>query len=133
MPRYAETVNLPISYEEAVSRTRGALKDEGFGVITEIDVKATMKEKLNEDVAPYVILGACNPSLAHRALSTEKEIGLLLPCNVCVWDNGDGSSTVAAINVKEVFQVMDNPALVQVAETVTNKLASVLQQLQGVK
>lgn len=89
--------SLDAPYEEAVSRVREALKEEGFGVLTEIDVKATLKEKLGADFKRYVILGACNPPLAHRALSAEDDIGLLLPCNVVVYES-DGGSVVKALN-----------------------------------
>jgi uncharacterized protein (DUF302 family) len=89
---FGATINAP--YEQAVDRVRLAPKEEGFGVLTEIDVKQTLKAKLDVDFRPYVILGACNPQLAHRALSADLGIGLLLPCNVVVYDNGDASSTV---------------------------------------
>ncbi len=93
---FGVTVTLPC--EQAIERIRAALKDQGFGVLTEIDVKATMKSKLDVDFRPYVILGACNPPLAHRALSADLGIGLLLPCNVIVYDNGDNSSTVEVMD-----------------------------------
>src|SRR5579859_5052667 len=86
---FGKNVDLP--YEEAIERTKAALKTQGFGVLTEIDVKKTMKEKLDADFQPYIILGACNPQLAHKALTAESEIGLLLPCNVVVHQEDDGS------------------------------------------
>ena len=101
----------------------------GFGVITEIDVQRTVKEKLGEEFRPYIILGACSPPLAHRAISAEPEIGLLMPCNVCVWDNQDGTSTVAAIDVEVLFQVVQNPGLADIAETVQAKLARVVEKV----
>jgi uncharacterized protein (DUF302 family) len=103
------------------------LKSEGFGVITEIDVQKTVREKLGERFRPYIILGACNPSLAHRAFSAEPEIGLLMPCNVCIWDNQDGSSTVAAVDVKALFQMVQNPFLAGIADTVNAKLHRVIE------
>jgi uncharacterized protein (DUF302 family) len=89
---FGATLDLPDA--EAVERTRAALKEQGFGILTEIDVKQTMKARLDVDFRPYIILGACNPPLAHRALSADPGIGLLLPCNVIAHDNGDGTSTV---------------------------------------
>jgi uncharacterized protein (DUF302 family) len=122
-------VNLP--YEQALAKTRDALKAEGFGVITEIDVRKTVKEKLGEEFHPYIILGACNPPMAHKAISTEPEIGLLMPCNVCVWDNEDGTSTVAAVDVSAMFQFVQNPALTDVAEMVNGKLRRVIESVSG--
>jgi uncharacterized protein (DUF302 family) len=129
MTTYGLVKKVPFSYDQALLRTREALKAEGFGVITEIDVRKTVKEKLGEEFRPYIILGACNPALAHRAISAEPEIGLLMPCNVCVWDNQDGTSTVAAIDVKTLFQVVQNPELTDLAETVHAKLARVIEQV----
>lgn len=131
MKPYGLSTTVPLDYDRAVEKTREALKNQGFGVITEIDVKKTMKEKLGEDFRPYIILGACNPSLAHRALSVESEIGLLLPCNVCVWDNEDGTSTVAAINVEVLFQIVRRPELMAVAEAVSAKLRKAMEALTG--
>jgi len=129
MASYGIVRKVPLSYEEALARTREALKSEGFGVITEIDVRKTVKEKLGEELYPYIILGACNPSLAHRAISAEPEIGLLMPCNVCVWDNLDGTSTVAAIDGKTLFQLVQNPKVADLAETVRAKLDSVVERV----
>ena len=129
MATYGIVKKIPLPYGQALSRTRDALKAEGFGVITEIDVQRTVKEKLGEEFRAYIILGACNPPLAHQAISTEPEIGLLMPCNVCVWDNQDGTSTVAAIDVKALFQVVQNPGLADIAETVHAKLARVVEKL----
>jgi uncharacterized protein (DUF302 family) len=129
MTTYGLVKKVPFSYDQALLRTREALKAEGFGVITEIDVRKTVKEKLGEEFRPYIILGACNPPLAHQAISAEPEIGLLMPCNVCVWDNQDGTSTVAAIDVKTLFQVVQNPELTDLAETVHAKLARVIEQV----
>ena len=96
--RYGMRVELPVSYEDAIERTTAALKTEGFGVLTTIDVKQTIKQKLDKDFRRYVILGACNPPLAYKALTNELEIGLLLPCNVIVYENGPSSSVVAAMS-----------------------------------
>lgn len=107
-------VTLPVPYEEAVDKVTAALKAEGFGVLTEIDVKATMKKKLDADFRKYVILGACNPPLAHRALSTQLEIGLLLPCNVIVYEE-EGGSVVSIVDPLAMMQMGDAQALEPVA------------------
>lgn len=118
-------------FAQTLARTREALKAEGFGVITEIDVQKTVKEKLGESMRPYLILGACNPPLAHRAISAEPEVGLLMPCNVCVWENQDASVTVAAVDVKALFQLVQNPSLAEVADTVNAKLRKVVENVTG--
>jgi uncharacterized protein (DUF302 family) len=118
---FGSTVGLP--YEQAVERTRASLKGEGFGVLTEIDVRKTMQEKLGAEFRPYVILGACNPPLAHRALSEDLGIGLLLPCNVVVYDNGDGTSTVEAMDPEAALALVgDNPAIAEVAHEARARL-----------
>jgi uncharacterized protein (DUF302 family) len=119
---------LSLPYERAVEKAVSALKEEGFGVLTEIDVKATMKEKLGVDFRKYVILGACNPPLAHRALSSELEIGLLLPCNVIVYDD-DGESVVAILDPRLMARFVDNPELDPVAEEARARLERVIQSL----
>jgi len=125
----ARTVELP--YEEAVERTREALGTEGFGVLTEIDVKATLKKKLGVDFRPYIILGACNPPLAHQALSAERDIGLLLPCNVIVYANDDGkTSTVSAIDPVAQLTIADTEAVEPIARDVKGRLKSVLDRIQ---
>jgi uncharacterized protein (DUF302 family) len=129
MAPYGIVKKVSLPYEQALDRAREALKAEGFGVITEIDVRKTVKDKLGEEFHPYIILGACNPPLAHRAISAEPEIGLLMPCNVCVWDNQDGTSTVAAIDVNALFQLVQNPGLAEIAETVHAKLARVVERV----
>ncbi|MBS9535754.1 DUF302 domain-containing protein [Mycobacterium sp. M1] len=115
----------------ALADTRNALKDNGFGVITEIDMQATLKAKLGEDTEPYVILGACNPALAHRAVSIEKQIGVLLPCNVVVRQDPHDPTTVHidAMNPQLMGQVIDNPAIAPVAEEVTEKIRNVIAVL----
>jgi uncharacterized protein (DUF302 family) len=111
---FALSVTLPISYEEAVEKATAALKAEGFGVLTEIDVKATMKKKLDADFRKYVILGACNPPLAYRALTTQLEIGLLLPCNVIIYEENEGS-VVSIVDPLAMMQMGDADALKHVA------------------
>jgi len=119
-----------LSYEQAVERTRAALKDQGFGVLTEIDVKATMKAKLDAEFRPYVILGACNPPLAHRALSADLGIGLLLPCNVVVYDNLDGTSTVEAMDPQAALGLVgNNPAIAEVASEARARLRRAIDAL----
>ncbi len=121
---YSRIVNL--SYEEALDKVTATLKEQGFGVLTEIDIKATLKEKLGVESRPYKILGACNPPFAHRALQVEEEIGLLLPCNVIVYINGVGETIVSALDPVVAMQVVDNPALAEVAEAVREKLVSAI-------
>jgi uncharacterized protein (DUF302 family) len=120
------TLNLP--YEEAVEKVVGALKEEGFGVLTEIDVKKTIKEKLGIDVEKYIILGACNPPLAHRALSADPFVGLLLPCNVIVFEK-EGTSVVSAIDPIGMIGDTPNEALRSVANEVRPKLERVIRKL----
>ena len=127
--RYGYTKELKgVDYEQAVRRTTEALKTEGFGVLTTIDVKQTLKQKLGADFRRYVILGACNPPLAHRALGTELAVGLLLPCNVTVFEDG-GSSVVQAIKPEVMFEVAKNPALEPIVREVDQKLQRVLERI----
>lgn len=129
-PTYGITKELPeVPYEEAVERMTEALKTEGFGVLTEIDVKATLKNKLDVDFRKYVILGACNPPLAHQALSSETLIGLLLPCNVVVAERDEGGSVVSALNPKEIFRLVGKPEVEPLAEEIAAKLQRALDQL----
>ena len=129
MADYGISIKLGISYEQAVVAVTEALKSEGFGVLTEIDVKATLKKKLDVDFRKYIILGACNPSLAHEALSAELDIGLLLPCNVIVYEEGDGA-VVAAIDPITVLGIVDNMELESMAEQVNTKLRRVIDSLR---
>ena len=125
---FGTVVKLP--YQQTLQRTRAVLKDQGFGVLTEIDVKATMKAKLDADFRPYVILGACNPPLAHRALTADLGIGLLLPCNVVVYDNLDGTSTVEAMDPEAALGlVADNRAIADVAREAGGRLRQALDTL----
>ena len=113
-------------FAATVERVIESLKAEGFGVLTEIDVKATMKKKLDIDFRDYRILGACNPPLAHQALTTDDKIGTMLPCNVIVQDLGGGKIEVAAINPAISMEQVGNPALKAIAESVTGKLKRVV-------
>jgi uncharacterized protein (DUF302 family) len=117
-------------FDDAVLRIREALGAEGFGVLTEIDVQQTLKKKLDVDFRKYVILGACNPSLAHRALETEPGIGLLLPCNVVVQESGEGVS-VSIADPLTMFRLVDSPALQEVAREAAVRLRRVLDSLAG--
>jgi len=123
------TTVLNLDYDQAVEHTIAALKEQGFGVLTEIDVKATMKAKLDVDFQRYVIIGACNPPLAYQALSTDKSVGLMLPCNVVVYDNGDGSSTVSALNPLAAIGVVGNAGLDTMATAATAKLTAAIERL----
>jgi uncharacterized protein (DUF302 family) len=126
---FSKTVNLP--YGAAVEKTRSALKDEGFGVLCEIDLKDKLKEKLGVDFRQYVILGACNPPLAYQTLQQEIEIGLLLPCNVIVYESDEtGKSVVAAIDAKTMLSVVgSNTSLDAVAAEVNERLQRVVNQI----
>jgi uncharacterized protein (DUF302 family) len=120
---------LPIAFDVAIARTKEALKTEGFGVLTEINVQETLKAKIGVDFPKYIILGACNPALAHEALQLENKVGTMLPCNVVVRDAGDGQTEVAAIDPVASMQAIDNPALKQAAQVVRAKLEKVVAQV----
>ncbi|MBI2401809.1 MAG: DUF302 domain-containing protein [Gemmatimonadetes bacterium] len=125
---YGLKVDVPLPYERAVERAREELGKEGFGVLTEIDVKATLKKKLDVEFRPYVILGACNPPLAHKALSAERDIGLLLPCNVIVYAaDPPGSSVVAALDPVTQLGLAGRNDLLPVAQDVRTRMERVLQ------
>lgn len=127
---YGLTVTTGLPYDAALERTKAALAAEGFGVLSEIDVRATLKKKLDVDFRPYVILGACNPPLAHRALTQEPNIGLLLPCNVIVYASDDASKTVvAAIDPEVSLSRVGNPALAPVAAEVRARLLRALDAI----
>ena len=125
------STSLHTSFDDAVARTRQALAEQGFGVLTEINVKGTLKAKLGHDMEDYLILGACNPSLAHRAISANPQIGLLLPCNVVVRADRDHAGTVLveAMNPAMLVEVTGEPALRPVSEEVTVKLAAAIDSL----
>jgi uncharacterized protein (DUF302 family) len=125
--RYGFGVQVPLPYEQAVERAKAALKEQGFGVLTEIDIKQTMKEKRGVDFRRYVILGACNPPLAERALNAELDLGLLLPCNVVVYEEGEGS-VVAAMDPEPVLGLVQNPALEEIAREVRTRLEQAIDQ-----
>lgn len=127
----ALSTKLHSSFDDAVQRTREALAQQGFGVLTEIDMKATLKAKLGEDMENYMILGACNPPLAHRAVNVDRQIGLLLPCNVVVrTDPGDeGIQIVDAMNPQLLVDVTGEPELRPVADQVTTKLQAAIDSL----
>ncbi|OBK64278.1 ABC transporter [Mycobacterium colombiense] len=118
-------------FDKVVSRAREVLKDRGFGMLTEIDVQATLKEKLGETMERYLILGACNPPLAHRAVTANKHVGLLLPCNVVVREDAQHPKIVhiEAMNPQLMVQVVDDPALVPVAEEATRQLQAAITTL----
>ena len=120
---------LKVSFEEAVAKVTEALKKDGFGVLTEIDVKETLKKKLNVDFRKYKILGACNPPYAYRALQAEDKIGLMLPCNVIVQELPGGKIEVAAIDPVASMAAIDNPRLRDVGEQVRAKLKAVIDNL----
>ncbi len=120
---------LPIAFDAAVARTIDALKKEGFGVLTDIDVKETLKKKIGVDFPSYRILGACNPALAYEALKLESKVGTMLPCNVVVHDAGNGQTEVAAIDPVASMQAIDNPELKLAAEQVRAKLERVIATL----
>jgi uncharacterized protein (DUF302 family) len=127
---YGYTTSLGrLPFVEAERRVTEALKSEGFGVLTEIDVKSTMKNKLGVDFRPYKILGACNPPLAHRALSTELLIGLLMPCNVVVFEEDDSTVTVSIAKPEEMFRPVGNPEMLPLVKEVDAKLRRVVQRL----
>ena len=120
---------LPIAFEEAITRTIAALAKEGFGVLTDIDVRDTLKKKIGVEFPSYRILGACNPALAHEALKLESKVGTMLPCNVVVRDAGNGQTEVAAIDPVASMQAIDNPGLKLAAEQVRAKLERVVAAL----
>ncbi len=128
--RYAMKRTLELDYDEADRRVRDALQEEGFGVLTEIDVKATLKEKLDEDFRRYEILGACNPPLAHQALEADGDIGLLLPCNVVVQEGPDGTTVVEAVDPVVQLGVAGGDDLESLAEEVRSRLVGVLNRVE---
>lgn len=126
---YAFSTVLDMTYEDAVSRVTDALREEGFGVLTEIDVKATLKKKLDKEFRKYVILGACNPPYAYRSLEADLDVGLLLPCNVIVYETDDKTAYVAAINPVFALEIIQSQELKNIAEEVSEKLKRVIEQV----
>ena len=124
---YYKTVDM--SYQEAIDKVTEELKKEGFGILTEIDVKATLKKKLDVDFRPYKILGACNPPYAHKALVAEEQIGLMLPCNVVVYENENGKTVVAAIDPIASMQAVNNPNLGDIAVAIREKMQLVIEKM----
>src|SRR5690606_25002641 len=128
--RYGIGTTVEMDYAQAVERTKEELAREGFGVLSEIDIAATLKKKLDADFRPYVILGACNPPLAHRALSAERDLGLLLPCNVVVYASDEpGRSVVAAMDPEAALELTGNPEVREVAREVKERLQRVLSRM----
>ena len=129
MPAYAFGKTVTTSYEQTLQRATEALAKEGFGVLTEIDVAATLKKKLGKDMPPYKILGACNPQFAHRAIEMEPQIGALLPCNVVVRVNAAGQTIVEIMDPDAVLKLVDRPEIGEVAAEVRSRLERVLASL----
>lgn len=127
---YYFATTLPVSFEEGIERAKAALADEGFGVLTEIDVAETLKKKIGADFRPYRILGACNPTLAHQALQQEDKIGTMLPCNVVVQELASGGVEIAAVDPVASMQAVENPALGDIATAVQAKLRRVIERLK---
>jgi uncharacterized protein (DUF302 family) len=128
-PNYAFSKVVDMNYEQAIEKVTADLKSEGFGVITEIDVAATMKEKLNTSMQPYKILGACNPQFAYEAIQAEIQVGLFLPCNVIVYVNDNGKTVVSAVDPVAMMAAVKNETLLQTAQEVRAKLKAVIERL----
>ncbi|HIE26872.1 TPA: DUF302 domain-containing protein [Candidatus Poribacteria bacterium] len=129
MADYGFSKTIAVPYETAVEKVTAVLKEEGFGVLTTIDVKDTLKKRLGVDFRKYVILGACNPPLAYKTLQAEIEIGLLLPCNVIVYENDEGKSVVSAIDPLMMVSIVENSALEEIAKEVSAKLRDAIENL----
>jgi uncharacterized protein (DUF302 family) len=128
---YTLTATTALPFADAVERVRTELKEEGFGVLCDVDVQATLREKLGVEQEPYTILGACNPPLAHQALSAEPELGTLLPCNVAVYDR-DGETHISAIDADRMLSIVGNDELAPIAAQVREKLAAVVERASGI-
>jgi len=125
---YGHVVTSSLPYKESVDRAKALLKDEGFGVLCDIDVANTMREKIGKTFRPYRILGACNPSLAYEALSADPQLGLLLPCNVVIQEE-DGRTIVSAIDTRALLAISENPKLLPIADEVNARLMRVLDKV----
>ena len=130
MSSYYFAKELKMSFPEAIEKVTAALKEEGFGILTEIDVKETLKKKLDVDFRPYKILGACNPPYAYQALQAEEKIGVMLPCNVIVQEKQPGVVEVAAVDPVASMQAIQNEKLASIAETIRGKLKKIIEELQ---
>lgn len=126
---YGMTVTVDLPYAQAVPAVKRALQEQGFGTLTEIDAQATLREKIGEEMEPYVILGACNPQLAHQALGIDRRIGLLLPCNVVVRDGGDGRSVVEALDPQVMVSIPEREELRPVADEAGRRIRAALDAL----
>ncbi|MFA7585637.1 MAG: DUF302 domain-containing protein [Novosphingobium sp.] len=127
---YYISARLKVPFDDAIARAEAALKTEGFGMISRIDIQQTLKSKIDVDFRPYTILGACNPTLAHEALQLEDKVGLMLPCNVIVQQSGSDEVEVAAIDPVASMQAIRNPELATAADTVREKLARAIDRLR---
>jgi uncharacterized protein (DUF302 family) len=130
---YQFRMYVDVPYENAIEQVTDALKTEGFGVLTEIDVKATLKKKLDVDFRKYVILGACNPALAHQALEEELDIGLLLPCNVIIFEGERGDSIISIIDPFAMFGLVENPNLENIANEARIRLQRVAATIESIQ
>ena len=126
---YSFSKIVDLSFENALKKVTEELKNEGFGVLTEIDVKQTLKKKLNVNFKPYKILGACNPPRAYKALQNEEQIGLMLPCNIIVYVNDNGKTVVSAIDPIASMKAVENPALVKIANEIQSKMKRVIDKV----
>jgi len=126
---YGFSKKVDFSFEEAIKNVTDALKEKGFGILTEIDVKETFKKKLDVDFKSYKILGACNPSFAYKSLQQEEQIGLMLPCNIIVYTNDNDETIVAAVDPIASMKAVENEELAEIAKTVREMLKSVIQHL----
>lgn len=129
MSNYSFSKKVDLNFDQAVQKVKAELKEEGFGVLTEIDVKKTIRKKLNKDFNQYQILGACNPNFAFKALQKETELGLLLPCNVIVYKNDKGETVVAAVDASKALAITGNDQLQSIADEVSNRLEKVISRV----
>lgn len=128
---YTNTTTLDVPFDEAVETVSTALNAEGFGVLSDIDVQSTFQEKLDVEMDQYRILGACNPPLAHEAISAETELGALLPCNVILYESDDGAVVVSAVDPEELLEVADNPELDEIAAEVKERLERMIEDVSS--